>query len=338
MIPTIVKTDLVSQQQAKAITPVKPVASVALVNGVANPGNTQHEFVLGEKYQALVDKRLPNGNFNVLISNKPVQMQLPEHVKPGDKLALIFLSHTPRLKFALQTESQVNLKGNASISPAGRLIDILIHDTGKLTARSPATTPLIATPIVAGLLMNKQDFPVLLQQAIYQSGLFYESHLSKWINGKNSLEKLQLEPQNKLITSTEPQPAPSSTSAALSVGAQNLSLIQQQLMTLETGRIIWHGEIWDGQHMKWTICEDAHQNDADTSDPATRWKTTLTLTLPELGKITATMTLNAQDIQIKLSADNPETRQLLADSQTALKTNLQTAGLPVTSFALQQNE
>ncbi len=335
MIPTTVKTDPISQQQTKTVTPVKPVTPVTPVVAVAGNAQHEHEFVLGGKYQALVEKRLPNGNFSVLISNKPIQMQLPDNFRPGDKLEFIFLSSEPRLKFALQTENPVNLKSNASISRTGRFIDILIQDTGKLTAHAPAIT----TPIVTGLPINKQDFPFLLQKAIYQSGLFYESHLAKWINGKNSLEKLQLEPQNKLtISANESQSTPSSISSALPVSAQNLSLVQQQLMTLETGHILWHGEIWNGQHMEWAICEDAHQSDPGTPDPATRWKTTLTLTFPELGKITATILLSAQDIQIKLSADHPETQQLLINSQTALKTNIQTAGLPVTSFASHPNE
>ncbi len=336
MIPTTVKTDPISHQQTKVVTPVKPVAPVTPADAVANPGNAHYEFILGEKYQALVEKRLSNGNFSVLISNRLVQMQLSGNFQPGDKLALIFLSNEPRLKFALQAESQANLKSDASISQTGRFIDVLIQDTGKSAAHFPAVT----TPIVTDLPINKQDFPALLQKAIDQSGLFYESHLAKWINGKNSLEKLQLEPQNKLTTSTnEPQPAPGPISSAPSVvSAQNLSLVQQQLVALETGHITWCGEIWNGQHMEWVIREDAGDSDPNASTTATRWKTTLTLDFPTLGKITAAITLNAQDARIKLSAENPETQQLLIDNQASLKTNLQTAGLPVTSFAPHSNE
>lgn len=335
MIPTTVKTDPISQQQARTVAPVKPAAPVTPVDAVADPSNTQHEFILGQKYQALIEKRLPNGNFSVLISNRLVQMQLPEGFQPGDNLELLLLSNESRLKFALQNENQANSKSNASISPAGKFLNILIQDTGKLTANSSAPAP----PILTGPPINKQDFPFLLQKAIHQSGLFYESHLAKWVNGRNSLEKLQLEPQNKLKTPVnESSPVTNSATSVLSVSTQNASLIQQQLMALETGHILWRGEIWNGQQMEWAIYEDTGDNAPDTSTTTARWRTTLTLDFPALGKITAAITLNAQDIQIKLSADHPETQQLLINSQTSLKTNLQTAGLPVTSFALHSNE
>lgn len=335
MIPATVKTDHSSQQQTKTVTPVRPVTPVIPVEAVADPGNTKHEFVLGQKYQALVERRLPNGNFNVLISNKLVQMQLPENFKPGDKLELLLLSNEPRLKFELQNGNPINLKSNAAISPAGKFIDVLIQDSGKLTANSPAAT----TPILTDLPINKREFPFLLQKAIHQSGLFYESHLSKWINGKSSLEKLQLEPQNKLKTPViESLSATNPLPSALPAGAQNLSLVQQQLIALETGHIMWRGEIWNGQQMEWNISEDSNHSDSSESNAAKQWKTTLKLTFPGLGKITATLILNTQNVQIKLSAENSDTQQLLISSQIPLKTNLQAIDMTVTSFTLHSDD
>lgn len=336
MIPTTVKTDHNLQQQTKAVTPVRPVAPVIPVESVADPGNTKHEFVLGQKYQALVEGRLPNGNFNVLISNKLMQMQLPENFLPGDKLELLLLSNEPRLKFELQNGNQINSKGNATISLTGKFIDVLIQNSGKSAVSSPA----ISTPILTGLLINKQEFPSLLQKAIHQSGLFYESHLSKWITGKSSLEKLQLEPQNKLKNPIiESQATTPPLSSAIPASAQSLSLVQQQLIALETGHIMWRGEVWNGQHMEWSISEeDSRHDDSGELNAAKQWKTTLKLTFPELGKITATLILNTQNVQIKLSAENPDTQQLLINSQTPLKTDLQATGMTVASFTLHPND
>lgn len=335
MIPTTVKTDHSSQQQTKTVAPVRPVTPVTPAGADADSGSTKHEFVLGQRYQALVEKRLSNGYFNILISNNIVQMQLPENFLPGDKLELLLLSDEPRLKFELQKESQTNSKSNATISPAGKFIDVLIQDAVKSAVNPSAIT----TPIFTDLTINKQELSFLLQKAINQSGLFYESHLSKWINGKSSLEKLQLEPQNKLKAPIiESLAAKNPPSSALSAGEHNLSLVQQQLVALETGHIMWRGEVWSGQQMEWNIYEDSNHSDADNSNAAKQWKTKLILTFPELGKITATIILNAQDIQIQLSAINPDIQQQLINSQVPLKTSLQAIGMTVTSFTLHSDE
>lgn len=335
MIPTTVKTDHSSQQQTKTVTPVRPVTPVAPAGAAADPGGAKHEFVLGQKYQALVDKRLTNGNFNVLISDELVQMQLPENFKPGDQLELLLLSNEPRLKFELQNGNPINLKSNATISPAGKFIDALIQDSGKSTVNSPAAT----TPILTDLPINKQEFPLLLQKAIHQSGLFYESHLSKWINGKSSLEKLQLEPQNKLKTPIiESLATANPPSLALPAGEQSLSLVQQQLIALETGHIMWRGEIWNGQQMEWNIYEDNYDSDSSESSTTQQWRTRLTLIFPELGEITVTLILNTRDIQIQLDANKPDIQQQLINSQASLKTSLQAIGMTVKSFTLDSDD
>ena len=333
MIPTTAKTEQISQQlQAQKVIAVKPVTPVTSITAVADPGNTQYEFTPGHKYKALVEGRLPNGNSSVLISNKLFQMQLPENIHPGDKLELLFLTGNTRLKFALENTNHTLLpKYSATISQTGRLLDVLIQNADKTDIQSSANL----TPILNNSSISKQELPALLQKAILQSGLFYESHLAKWVNGKNTLEKIQQEPQNTSNSLTN-QPSTSAISTP-PVSSQNLSLVQQQLMALETGQIVWRGEIWNGQHMEWSISEDEPGN-RDDHTISTRWKTKLTLTFPELGKITASITLNTQDIQIKLRAHKAETIQLLKNSQALLKQNMQTTGLAVNSFELNSDD
>ncbi len=333
MIPTIVKTDAGSQQSSQAITAIRPVAPVTPAKVVADPGTTEHGFVPGQHYQAIVEKRLPNGNYTVHISDKFLQMQLPGGAQPGDHLKLLFITNEPKPKFIVQDESAAYSKNNALISLAGKFLDSLMHQGGKLTAMTPAMT----TPVLTNPLTNKQDFPLLLQKAIYQSGLFYESHLAKWIQGKYSLERLQLEPQNKLKTLTAEAVTTANAPASLAQ-AHTLPLVQQQLIALETGHIMWHGEIWNGQQMEWVINEDGNDHNASMPNTAKQWKTRLTLTLPELGKITATLILNAQDIQIRLDVNSPDIQQQLKNSLNLLRTSLQATGMVVTSFALQSDD
>jgi hypothetical protein len=333
VIPTIVKTDAGSQQSSQAITAIRPVTPVTPVKVVADPGNAEHGFVPGQHYQAIVEKRLPNGNYAVHISDKFLQMQLPGGAQPGDHLKLLFITNEPKPKFIVQGESAAYSKNNALISLVGKFLDSLVYQGGKLTAMTPAIT----TPILTNPLTNKQDSPLLLQKAIYQSGLFYESHLAKWVQGKYPFERLQLEPQNKLKTLTAEAVTTANAPASLAQ-THTLPLVQQQLIALEAGHIMWRGEIWNGQQMEWNIYEDDNYHDSSVSNTVKQWRTRLTLTFPELGKITATLILNAQDIQIQLDASNPDIQSQLINSLNLLKTGLQAVGMVVTSFTLQSDD
>lgn len=334
MIPTTIKTDQISQQlQNKAITPAKPITPVTPVTAVADSKDTSHEFLQGQKYQALVEGRLPNGNFRVLISDKILQMNLPGHIQPGDKMELVLLSNEPRLKFALQNENIVdNTKNNTLISSTGRFLDVLVQETGKSPASLTKTTPLVSVSPI-----NNHELPLLLQKAIRQSGLFYESHLAKWINGRHTLEELQQEPQGLIKTATS---TATSSSSTVPVNTPSLSLVQQQLVALETNHIVWNGEIWNGQQIQWDIYEDnATRKDGDDDEnAASQWKTKLTLTLPELGKITISIALNFHDIKISMNTGINQTAQLLQTNQVHFKKRMQTAGLSVQSLDIKYND
>ena len=338
MIPTTVQTDP-SQRQIKTVTPVKPITpATPTASSNSHGGNTNTEFVVGQHYKGLVEARLSNGNYNVLISNKLVQIQLPANAQPGDKLDLLLVSNDPKLQFAVQQDNPASpaktLANQATISPVGKFLDVLLHNH---TSLPTLTTNTIA--VLADLSINRQILPSLLQKSISQSGLFYESHLVKWINGKTTLNQLAQEPQNKLNPPTDATPkATNAVQSALPVSTQSLSIVQQQLLTLETGHIHWRGEIWKDQIMEWDIYEDTSQKKPDRSETAARWNTTLKITLPELGKVTANINLSSNAIQFKLIADNDDTKQLLSSHLVPFKTCLHNAGLPASSFAFHTDE
>lgn len=338
MIPTTVQTDP-SQRQIKTVTPVKPITpATPAASSHSHGGDTNTEFVVGQHYKGLVETRLSNGNYNVLISNKLVQMQLPANAQPGDKLELLLVSNDPKLQFVLQQDNPTSLAktltNQATISPVGKFLDVLLQNRTSLP--TPATN---TTTALADLSINRQILPSLLQKAILQSGLFYESHLVKWINGKTTLNQLAQEPQNKLNLPTDaPSKATNTVQSALPVSTQSLSIVQQQLLTLETGHINWRGEIWKDQVMEWNIYEDTSQKNPDRSETAARWNTTLKITLPELGKITANINLSSDAIQLKLIADNDGAKQLLSSHLVPLKTRLHNAGLPTSSVSFRTDE
>ncbi|MDO8894255.1 MAG: flagellar hook-length control protein FliK [Nitrosomonas sp.] len=347
MIPTIIKTDLIATQtQVTPITPVTPVTAIP------DPQSSFPEFAQGQKYQALIETRLLNGNSRVLVAGKLLQMHLPDNFQPGNKLELVFISQEPKLKFLILNEAPFDTgKNNTSISTTGRFLGALMQDTLKQTPASITPTNTVTTlsltsptPILAGPSINSTELPGLLQKAIVQSGLFYESHQAQWVNGENTLENLQQEPQGKLVLVAADLPAAKVAASALlgpemSVHTQTIPLVQQQLTTLETGHLFWRGEIWQGQPMEWDINEHSQEKEKENeSDQVPQWRTQLRLSMPQLGDITATITLNAQGINIKINTSQQDTARLLKSNQSPLTMDMQLVGLNIQAVEVQHDD
>ncbi|SER24574.1 hook-length control protein FliK [Nitrosomonas sp. Nm51] len=335
MIPATIKTDKITQETPlKAVTPVKPIAPVSQIATAVDYNTDANHFVQGQKYQAIVDGRLSNDNFNVLLSGRLLQMHLPHTTQPGDKIELTFLTHLPRLKFALRYENTSNTtKESTVISTTGRLLNSIIHETSKTNVSNSTVS---TNSILTQTSLNSPQFPLLLQKTIRQSGLFYESHLAKWINGKNTLEEIKQEPQNKLVNAASP--IASTMPSAVPTNAQSVSLVQQQLMALETNHIVWNGEIWNGQRVQWDIYGDNTSKSNETDRATSRWSTKLTLTLPKLGKIVVTLSLNFNDLHISVNAADNSTALLLKINQTPLKQSLLEKDLTMQSLKIDRHE
>lgn len=337
MIPTIIKTDV-----AAISNQIKPTAPVTPVTAILDSQTSPAEFIQGQKYQALVESRLLNGDSRVLVAGRSLQMRLPENFQPGNKLQLVFISNEPKLEFlALNDTPSDSEANNTSISTTGRFLGALmqniLNQTSANAPDTPATQSLSSSaPILTSTPINSTDLPSLLQKAIVQSGLFYESHQAQWVNGENTLENLQQEPQGKLMLvaadlSTAKAAVQASVSPEMPVHAQAIPLVQQQLTTLETGHLLWRGEVWQGQSMEWDIYEQSADEKAQENEPdqAAQWRTQLRLSMPQLGDITASIALNANGISIKLNASQQETAGLLKGNQLPLATGMQSAGLNI---------
>lgn len=345
MIPTIIKTDSIAPKaQINPVTPATPVSAIL------DSHSTPAEFVQGQKYQALIESHLLNGNFRILVANQLLQMRLPESFQPGNKLELVFISHEPKLQFLAINETPLDAERNTpSISTIGRFLDTLMQDTFKQTPANttntiPAPSVTNPAPILTNPPTNSTELPGLLQKAIIQSGLFYESHQAQWINGENTLENLHQEPQGKLMLvtadiSTVKTAVPNSPSPEMPVHAQIVPLVQQQLTTLESGHLLWRGEVWQGQPMEWDIHEQPEDKEKENENEpghVAQWRTQIRLSMPQLGDITATIALNTQGISIKLNTSQLETASLLKNNQLPLAMDMQSAGLNIQSVEVHQ--
>ncbi len=333
MIQTAIKPDLIAHlTQLKLVTPV---------TAIPDTQNSSIQFEQGHKYQALVEARLSNGNARVSIAEKLIQMHLPEEFRAGSKLDVIFVNHEPDLKFLISNQALLETDNNTSISTTGRFLGALMQNA--FNHSLPKTTQLITsyTPILDEASINSAELPGLLQKTITQSGLFYESHQAQWINGENTLENLHNEPQNKpmsVTTEISKSIIPASLNTDVPLSTHNISLVLQQLATLETSHLFWRGEVWQNQQMEWDIFEQPENNNRSDFDPATQWQTQIRLSMPELGYIIARISLNASSINIKLAASQLEAASLLRNNQLPLAVDLQSAGLTIKAIEVQHDD
>ena len=342
-----------------ALNPIRPatlarlllVEAVPPIAPIVDPAREPLDFSAGQRFQARVDARLPNGNFKVHVYGQALQMNLPESARPGDRMELVLLAREPRLKFLLLGDGQSKTSADAALSVTGRFLGALALDLAKSLAAPAAAN---ATPVLAGPPADGRQLPALLQEALSESGLFYESHQAQWVTGKRTLGQLLQEPQGRLSAAASPQldsvsaaPQPTINSEIETavadaahntdapVHAQTLTLVQQQLSALETGQVSWRGEIWPGQWLEWDIAE--HPPRADAADEPARWLTRLRLTLPKLGEVTAAVGIDFRGVRFALNAAAAETAELLESNQRPLATALAVAGLSVVAMEVRHD-
>jgi len=112
-------------------------------------------------------------------------------------------------------------------------------------------------------------------------------------------------------------------------------LVQQQLESLDKRQFSWVGQAWPGQNMQWDVEEDRQQGRAgggDVAEPATVWRSRLQLDLPNLGPVTALVTLTGkQQVDVRFSVAVQDTAERIRDNQQLLGKAMDAAGLQLSS-------
>jgi hypothetical protein len=298
---------------------------------------------VGQLLTGLVKSQANNGVSHVEIDGQTVAMRLPNPVAIGDTLRLRFSGHMPQPVFMLETPETATSDAPQLSKTARMLSDIM--------QRVPERTPPTLTPTVP-LLGQPSAVPaelaLALRTALVRSGLFYESHLANWVAGRDSLDGLMKEPQNRQAA----EATRASTALALAdnqVGAEQKpasfmnTLLSQQLQVLESPNFIWRGELWPGQTLEWQLSQDAEQaaNDPTASpipDEDAGWESSLKLTLPKLGTLNVHIKLDAQQaFSIRVVPDQADTAPLLQNNQARLVEQLAEAGCTLQSLTVQHD-
>lgn len=170
--------------------------------------------------------------------------------------------------------------------------------------------------------------PMRLYQTVKESGLFYESHLGKWVRGEVGLEGIRREPQAGLAQT----PGPLLDLPDLEgMPEQAARLASRQLNMLEGGPFIWQGQVWPGQDMAWQVTEDG-DGDHGGEAVAQKWRSQLRMTLPRLGRVAADLDLGALGLRIRLRAQSPEALAEMKAAMADLSQRIRDSELNLTSL------
>lgn len=113
-------------------------------------------------------------------------------------------------------------------------------------------------------------------------------------------------------------------------------LVQQQLELVENHPLIWQGQAWPGQPLRWALeLENERQADAPETEPSRVWQTRLDLDLPRLGAVAVTANMRDGQFSLRFEAKNPETVGMLQINQQVLAERFAAAGLTLASSLVQ---
>ncbi|PHV18943.1 flagellar hook-length control protein FliK [Janthinobacterium sp. BJB303] len=186
------------------------------------------------------------------------------------------------------------------------------------------------TPLMAAPGANPAQVAQKLQEAVGSSGLFYESHVAEWAEGKRALASLQLEPQM--------QKAAPGEMAKTGTDLASAQLINLQLHTHEQARVQWQGEAWAGQKMQWDISRDAPEGGQhegrDGNEEAAAWRSSVRFQFPLLGDLAAHVLLQGGRVAIQLQAGSESSAETLRRHAARLEASLAAAGWPLASLTI----
>lgn len=185
-------------------------------------------------------------------------------------------------------------------------------------------TPLLTPP--AG---DPAQLARALRDTVATSGLFYESHVAEWAEGKRGLPELLREPQMG-----------AARAAAGGADPAAAQLINLQLHVQEQARVAWQGEAWPGQKLEWEISRDApehgHGGEARDDDAPAPWRSGMRFEFPALGALSASITLIGDQLHIALRADSEDSAAALRARAGALEQALAAAGASLASLSIGQ--
>ena len=293
------------------------------LRGGSTPTGAMSRLVPGEEVRVEVLGPLGDGKSLVRVNGGLFAMELPESVPPGTELRMTCTALEPRPTFALSLAQ--NVPSAVTISDAGRLLGQVVREI----AEGPEeTVPLQRTTVLADTApADTASLAESLRRALAESGLFYESHLAEWAAGLRTLEELLREPQGSCSPRLgEQQPH----QEGMVADPRTVPLLREQLTALHNGMVNWRGEAWPGQEMEWLVDDREAGGQAPGGG---QWSSVLTLDLPKLGKVQASIRVQGGDVRLRFRAGE-ETAGLLQREATNLADRFAAAGIKLADMVV----
>lgn len=277
------------------------------------------------------------GRQALLPSHPNAQTESQESTRPGSDTQANNRAGTPQnpastlaaraqqsLPLPGTTSTQGSQTGSAQSASAGTSTAGLNPQAG--TTGAAVTGNALPTGSTAALA---QHFAQALPQALQQSGLFYESHLSDLHFGQRSVAELQQEPQNLNRPATETTSSSTQQAQPGSQDPANSTLVRQQLDTLAHQNLQWQGQAWPEADMNWTV----QRHEAQSEEETEHWSSTLQLDLPALGPITLRLNLLNQQLLVHIQAE--QSAPYLDQNSLPLRERLQDQGLILSQLQIE---
>jgi hypothetical protein len=130
-------------------------------------------------------------------------------------------------------------------------------------------------------------------------------------------------------------------SIAASIHEATIPLVRQQLDLLATQQFRWSGQVWPGAKLDWTIEPEPEWRrgprggDAEFVEDDTAWHTRVTLALPTLGTVDASLVLKGTQLIVRVQA-SPGGAARIATGGDAFARRLSAAGIELASLSIRE--
>jgi len=303
----------------------------------SQPSPSLAQLPLGQTVTATVLARIGPNLVLADIDGQRLHLALPANVSVGEPVVLRLVRQEPQPAFELLSRAPQAPNFPAALSQGAQIIQTVLADTrgsqGGPSAPLTSSTPLLSAAPSEGTPAEPERLALALRNAIAGSGLFYESLLAAWAQGRQALADLQREPQagwrapaaDAAANQAAPAHGDAARAAAAPLPEEAPAMLRQQIEALENNQVTWQGPVWPNQNASITIAEEAPQPGQETEAPP--WRTSLALTLPRLGDIRAELVARGSTLNISIACGEIESARVLDTGLQGLDAALRAAGL-----------
>lgn len=338
---------VLSDDMAKLLQALIKGNRLALLEAL-NQNTASGAFAPGQQVKAEVLASLGGGRFMLQVADQVLEFSMPRGTRRGEHISLFFISESPVPTFLL---ARFGRQGDSRVSETGRWLSSFLGAASKQLA-AQETLGIVRT-ILTGPPADSAHVEKMLQKGLKESGLFYESHLARWFGGEYSLEDILKEPQGRLSHLKLPAAVPTHPEELARAGVRSgstevmdelmkqagdagheeavtdrraMSVVQEQLKSMQDGQVIFRGDLFPGQKMEWSVAEKGGERNKDGSKERS-WDTALRIELPGLGVVSARLSLDSSRVNVQIRAVDEKAAAVLGSGRSILVEQLQAAGL-----------